>query len=87
MKEFNEKCGDGNNPVKDHELEEMVKICKGPPSDPNSFDILFKLLDWPDGRYIRIRVVLSFVLIYYQSSHLNILLHWASENKRQAIWQ
>lgn len=39
--------------MNDNDLEEMIKVCLGPPSDPNSFDILFKLLDWPDGKYMR----------------------------------
>ncbi|VEN56039.1 unnamed protein product, partial [Callosobruchus maculatus] len=48
LKEFNQKCGDGSQRVDDRELEEMVKLAGGLPSDPNAFDTLFKLLDWPD---------------------------------------
>ncbi|CAH1990156.1 unnamed protein product [Acanthoscelides obtectus] len=48
LKEFNQKCGDGSQRVDDRQLEEMVKVANGLPSDPNAFDTLFKLLDWPD---------------------------------------
>jgi phospholipase A-2-activating protein len=49
LKEFNEKCGDGKNPpINEAHLEELVKLCNGPPDDPNVFDTLFKLLEWPD---------------------------------------
>ncbi|XP_063925549.1 phospholipase A-2-activating protein [Zophobas morio] len=49
LKEFNGKGGDGSNEsINESYLEELVKICNGPPDDPNSFDILFKLMDWPD---------------------------------------
>lgn len=49
LKEFNQKTGDSQNPpVNEHYLEELVKLCNGPPEDPNSFDTLFKLLEWPD---------------------------------------
>ncbi|KAJ8959902.1 hypothetical protein NQ318_011639 [Aromia moschata] len=48
LKEFNTKSGDGNNSVDDKDLEKVIELCGGVPSDPNSFDLLFKLLDWPD---------------------------------------
>ncbi|EFA09359.2 phospholipase A-2-activating protein [Tribolium castaneum] len=49
LKEFNEKTGDSQSPpVNEHYLVELVKLCNGPPDDPNAFDTLFKLLEWPD---------------------------------------
>ncbi|XP_023012840.1 phospholipase A2 activator protein [Leptinotarsa decemlineata] len=48
LKEFNLKTGDGNDRLKDEELEEVVKFCSGPPNDGGSLDLLRKLLDWPD---------------------------------------
>ncbi|RZC40157.1 phospholipase A-2-activating protein [Asbolus verrucosus] len=49
LKEFNEKSGDSKNSVvSEGYLDEVVKLCNGPPDDPNAFDVLFKLLDWPD---------------------------------------
>lgn len=52
LKEFNTNSGDGNEAVDEKDLEELVKLCVGPPSDPNVFDVLYKLLDWRDGELI-----------------------------------
>lgn len=51
LKEFNEKCGDGNDKLSDNDLEDFVKLCAGPPSDGNAVDVLFKLLEWPDSKW------------------------------------
>ncbi|XP_018568401.1 phospholipase A-2-activating protein [Anoplophora glabripennis] len=48
LREFNANSGDGNESVDEKDLEELIKLCVGPPSDPNVFDVLFKLLDWRD---------------------------------------
>lgn len=50
LKEFNEKCTDINLKVDDAQLDELVKICIGPPTNSESIDVLFKLLDWPHGK-------------------------------------
>ncbi|XP_056634387.1 phospholipase A-2-activating protein [Diorhabda sublineata] len=47
LKEFNEKCGDGDK-LQDTDLEQVVDLCCNPPTDGNTVDILFKLLEWPD---------------------------------------
>lgn len=59
LKEFNQKCGESNAKIDDRMLEEMVKICIGPPTDPNAYDVLFKLLDWPDGKFSYNRKIIS----------------------------
>ncbi|KAG5881794.1 hypothetical protein JTB14_037091 [Gonioctena quinquepunctata] len=48
LKEFNLKSGDGNDRLEDKELEEVMKLCSGSPSDGSGLDILIKLLEWPD---------------------------------------
>lgn len=60
LKEFNHKCDDSNSKVEDRQLEEMVKICIGPPTDSNVYDVLFKLLEWPDGKFLRLSVYTAF---------------------------
>lgn len=52
LKEFNVNSGDGNESVEEKDLEELIKLCVGPPSDPNVFDVLYKLLDWRDGELV-----------------------------------
>ncbi|CAH1156011.1 unnamed protein product [Phaedon cochleariae] len=48
LKEFNSRTGDGIDGAQESELEEVVKLCSGPPADGNALDVLYKLLDWPD---------------------------------------
>ncbi|KAJ8972552.1 hypothetical protein NQ314_000139 [Rhamnusium bicolor] len=48
LKEFNRKREDGRFLVEENDLEEMIKVCVSVPSEPNSYNVLFKLLDWPD---------------------------------------
>lgn len=53
LKEFNARSGDGFNALSDTSLEEIVKLCSGPPGNPDAFDLLFKLLEWPDGKLFK----------------------------------
>ncbi|CAG9862601.1 unnamed protein product [Phyllotreta striolata] len=48
LKEFNEKCGDGNDKLDDKDLEDFVKLCSEPATEGNAVDVLAKLLEWPD---------------------------------------
>lgn len=48
LKEFNKHSA---ILVDEDELEELVKICGGPLNDPKTVDLLFQLLDWPDGEF------------------------------------
>lgn len=46
LKEFN--LNSTQNKVIEEELDSLVDICVGIPQNPNTFDLLFRLLDWPD---------------------------------------
>ncbi|CAH0554986.1 unnamed protein product [Brassicogethes aeneus] len=48
LKEFNEEAKGHNTFLDEKQLERLVDLCDGPPADPNSLELLFKLLDWPD---------------------------------------
>lgn len=45
LKEFNEKCG----ALPEDYLVEAIKLCSVDGCGAQSFDVLFKLLEWPDG--------------------------------------
>lgn len=74
LKEFNQKYFDSNGRVDDSQLEEMVKMCFAPPTDPNAFDVLFKLLDWPDGKYYSLRQDNSHYPFLFRDDFLALLL-------------
>ncbi|CAG9765638.1 unnamed protein product [Ceutorhynchus assimilis] len=46
IKEFNEKLSD--NKATDEDLEKLGLLCSGPVNDVLSYELLFKLLDWPE---------------------------------------
>jgi len=52
LKEFNKKCGDGNNKIDETMLEGIIKLCNQSLCDDNHIAQLFSLLDWPDGKKI-----------------------------------
>ncbi|XP_076265264.1 phospholipase A2 activator protein [Rhynchophorus ferrugineus] len=47
LKEFNGKAASSNQ-IGEAELASVIEICSGPPSNATVFDLVFKLLDWPD---------------------------------------
>lgn len=51
LKEFNEEAKGHSTFMDERQLERLVDMCDGPSTDPNSVDMLFKLLEWPDGDY------------------------------------
>lgn len=51
LKEFNQKCGDGNGNLPEDSLEDVIKLGSVDGATVDSFDVLFKLLDWPDGKW------------------------------------
>lgn len=51
LKDFNRKVGDGTNSVDENHLELFVSLCKGVVTNTEVFDIMFKLLEWPEGLY------------------------------------
>lgn len=48
LKEFNQKCNVGNLP--EYCLDEVIKLCTSDNCGTQSFDVLLKLLEWPDGK-------------------------------------
>lgn len=51
LKEFNQKCGDGSSSLPESYLEEVIKLCSTDGCGVESFDVLTKLLEWPDGKW------------------------------------
>lgn len=49
LKEFNQKSGDGTGSFPEDYLEEVIKLCSVNGCRIESFDVLSKLLEWPDG--------------------------------------
>lgn len=48
LKEFNQKSGAS---IPDEYLEEAIKLCSNDGCGTQSFDVLLKLLEWPDGNH------------------------------------
>lgn len=46
LKEFNQQ----NGSVEENQLESMIKITSGNSNEPADYDILFILLEWPEGK-------------------------------------
>ncbi|XP_066245153.1 phospholipase A-2-activating protein [Euwallacea similis] len=47
IKEFNSKLSEDFK-LPENELEALGSVCQGPSSDPATYELLFRLLDWPE---------------------------------------
>lgn len=70
LKEFNKKCGDGGSTINETNFDEFLTICNGEPKDPNCFDLLFKLLDWPDDIVFPVLDVVRMAVRYRKNNDI-----------------
>ncbi|KAK9889755.1 hypothetical protein WA026_007136 [Henosepilachna vigintioctopunctata] len=68
LKEFNRKIGDGSNTIDENHLEEFVTLCKRYPNNPDVFDILFKLLKWPEDMIFPVLDVVRMAVRHQQNN-------------------
>ncbi|XP_044754625.1 phospholipase A-2-activating protein [Coccinella septempunctata] len=82
LKEFNRKVGDGTNSVDENQLELFVSLCKGVATDPDVFDIMFKLLEWPEDMIFPVLDVVRMAVKYEKNNETLVALYGD-----QLIWK
>ncbi|KAL3270153.1 hypothetical protein HHI36_009211 [Cryptolaemus montrouzieri] len=70
LKEFNNKIGEVTNRIDEEHLEEFVTLCKGFPKNPDVFDILFKLLKWPEDMIFPVLDVVRMAVRHQQNNEV-----------------
>ncbi|XP_045474731.1 phospholipase A-2-activating protein [Harmonia axyridis] len=74
LKEFNRKVGDGSNSVEEKDLELFVSLCKGPVTEMEVFDIMFKLLEWPEDMIFPVLDVVRIAVKHEKNNELIVAL-------------